>query len=96
MPRDHLETIRNGQRAFSQGDLSWVEDSVAEDVEWHPTGKFPGMEGVYRGHGAIDQWMQTIRAEWEEFEVTLEEVLREEDQAVVVAGDPEAGLHRAR
>lgn len=84
MPRENLELIRRGHEAFSRGDLSWVRGSVAEDVEWLPTGTFPGLEGVYRGVDAIDKWMATIRAEWEEFEVSLEEVLREEAEVIVI------------
>jgi ketosteroid isomerase-like protein len=79
-----LDTIRRGQQAFSRGDISWAEELVAEDVEWHPTGTFPGLENVYRGPGALERWMEAIRAEWEEFEVSLEEVLREEGDAIVV------------
>jgi ketosteroid isomerase-like protein len=79
-----LDTIRRGQQAFSRGDVSWARELVAEDVEWHPTGTFPGLEDVYRGPGALERWMEAIRAEWEEFEVSLGEVLREEGDAVVV------------
>ena len=45
---------------------------------------FPGLKEVYRGGDAIEEWMETVRLEWEEFEVTLEEVLREQADAVVV------------
>jgi ketosteroid isomerase-like protein len=84
MPKEFLELIRRGHEGFNRGDLSWVRDSVAEDVEWHPTGSFPGFEGVYLGHDAVDLWMETIRAEWSEFEVSMEEVLGEADDAVVI------------
>jgi ketosteroid isomerase-like protein len=84
MPKEYLELIRRGHEGFNRGDLSWVRESVAEDVEWHPTGSFPGLEGVYRGHDAIDNWMETIRAEWAEFEVSMEEVLRETDDTVLI------------
>ena len=69
---------------FNRGDLSWSKTAVADDVEWGTTGAFPGLEGVYRGPDAIEEWMETVRAEWEEFEVTLDEVLREEEDAIVV------------
>jgi ketosteroid isomerase-like protein len=84
MSQQHLETIRRGQEFFSGGDLSWAKEVVADDVAWHPTGSFPGLEGVYRGPEALDRWMQAIRAEWEEFEVTLGEVLRDEGEDLVV------------
>jgi ketosteroid isomerase-like protein len=69
---------------FNRGDLSWAKTEVAEDVAWGTTGAFPGLEGVYRGPDAIAEWMETVRAEWEEFEVTLAEVLWEEEDAIAV------------
>jgi ketosteroid isomerase-like protein len=80
----HLETIRQGHRAFNLGEVTWAEKLVAEDADWRPTGEFPGMEGVYRGPEAMVRWMETIRAEWEEFEVSLGDVLAEEGDAVAV------------
>lgn len=34
---------------------------------------------------ALDQWMESLRAEWQEFDVSLAEVLAEGDDAVAVA-----------
>jgi ketosteroid isomerase-like protein len=79
-----VETIREGHEGFNRGDLTWAKTSVAEDVEWGTTEMFPGLAGVYRGPDAIEEWMETVRAEWEEFEVSLVEVLREEPNAIVV------------
>jgi ketosteroid isomerase-like protein len=80
----HLETIRRGQEAFNRGDLSTSREWVAEDVEWHPTESFPGVEGVYRGPDAMDRWMETIRAEWQEFEVSLDDVLHNEGDVLII------------
>jgi ketosteroid isomerase-like protein len=84
MAHERVDIIRRGHEGFSRGDLSWTKQFVAEDVEWRPTGSFPGLEGVYRGPEALERWMATIRAEWEEFEVTLDEVVKEEGDTVVV------------
>ncbi len=80
-----METIREGHAAFNRGDNSWATTAAAEEVEWLPTGSFPGLEGVYRGPEAIERWMETIRAEWEEFGVSLAEVLEEGDDVVLIA-----------
>jgi hypothetical protein len=45
------------------------------DVECGAVGAFPGVEGLYRGPESIGEWMDVIRSEWEEFEVTLDKVL---------------------
>ena len=44
-------------------------------MECGAVGAFPGVEGLYRGPEAIAEWMDIIRSEWEEFEVTLDKVL---------------------
>jgi ketosteroid isomerase-like protein len=84
VPGRHVQTIREGQEGFTRGDLSWAKANVAEEVEWGTTANFPGLEGVYRGPDALQEWMETIRAEWEEFKVSTDQVLREEDDAIVI------------
>jgi ketosteroid isomerase-like protein len=84
MSEEQIETIRKGQQAFSRGDTGWALEQVADDVEWHPTGAWLGLEESYRGPEGVMEWMETLRAEFEEFEVLLEEVLSEEGDAVVV------------
>jgi hypothetical protein len=49
------------------------------------SGAFPGVEGGYRGLEAVPEWMELIRAEWEDFEVKLDEVLYDGDDVLVVA-----------
>jgi ketosteroid isomerase-like protein len=83
--RRHVDTIRIGYEGFNRGDLRAAREILAEDVEWGTTGAFPGIEGVYRGPDALDEWMESLRAEWREFSVGLAEVLAETDDAVVLA-----------
>jgi ketosteroid isomerase-like protein len=85
MAGQHLDAILRGHEAFNRGDLTPAKVTVTEDVEWGTTGTWPGLSGTFHGPDALDAWMETIRAEWVEFEVTLVEVLREQDRAVAVA-----------
>jgi ketosteroid isomerase-like protein len=39
---------------------------------------------MYRGPEAIQAWMDAIRSAWEQFEVTLDEVLHDEGDLLVV------------
>jgi ketosteroid isomerase-like protein len=84
VPGRHVDTIREGIAGFNRGDVSWAKTAVATDVEWGTTGAFPGLEGVYRGPDALEEWMKTVRAEWEQFEVTIAEVLREQEDAIAI------------
>jgi ketosteroid isomerase-like protein len=60
-------------------------DLATPDVEWGTSGTFPGLVGVYRGPEALPRWMDTIRSAWEKFEVTPDEVVRDEGDVLVVA-----------
>ena len=89
MSEETLEILRRGHEAFSQGDKSAFESLAAEysrpDVEWGATGAFPGVDAVYRGPDAIQEWHDVVRSVWEEFEVSLDEVLHDGGDVVVVA-----------
>jgi ketosteroid isomerase-like protein len=84
MSREALATVKRGHEAFNRGVVSVVLDLATPEVEWGATGAFPGVEGRYHGREAIQEWADVIRAEWEEFGVSLEQVLHEGDDLVVV------------
>jgi ketosteroid isomerase-like protein len=84
VPGRHVDTIQIGYDGFNRADLTEARKILAEDVEWRTTGAFPGLEGVYRGRDALDQWMEALRAEWRELDVGIAEVLAETDDAVAV------------
>jgi ketosteroid isomerase-like protein len=78
-----IAILRRGHDAFSRGDISVVINLVTPDVEWGATGIFPGLEGTYRGRDSIQDWANTIRTEWEGFEVALDEIVRDQDDVLV-------------
>jgi ketosteroid isomerase-like protein len=81
--QENLANLTRGYDAFTRGDMSTVTDLATPDVEWGAT-NFPGIEGVYRGPDGMRRWMDTIRSAWDEFEVTLDEVLHDRGDVVVV------------
>jgi len=89
MSEETLATLRRGYEAFNRGDTSVIREFAREvatpDVEWGATGAFPGVEDTYRGPEAMQGWMDIIRSAWEEFEVSLDEVLHDGDDILVVA-----------
>jgi ketosteroid isomerase-like protein len=85
MSQELIGKIRVGHDGFNRGDLSRARPNLAEDVEWGTTGTWPGLEGVYRGPDALDDWMEVLHSEWETFRVSLDEVIRDDGDAVVVA-----------
>jgi ketosteroid isomerase-like protein len=84
MSRELLEKVQLGHKAFNRGDLAEARSNLTEDVEWSTTGTWPGLEGTYRGPDALDQWMETLRSEWETFTVSLDEVISDAGDVVVV------------
>ena len=85
MSRTTLANLKRGYEAFNRGDASVAMDLATPDVEWGTSGTFPGLVGVYRGPEALPRWMDTIRAAWEKFEVTPDEVVRDQGDVLVVA-----------
>lgn len=85
MSEETVANLRRGYEAFNRGDASAAMKLATPDVEWGTTGTFPGLVGVYRGPEALPRWMETIRSAWEEFEVTPDEVVRDEGDVLVVA-----------
>jgi ketosteroid isomerase-like protein len=84
MTPENLELVRRGHAAFTRGDLSPIRRIVAVDVDWGTTGSFPGLEASYRGSDALDAWMDAVRAAWEWFEVTVDDVLRDDGDVLVI------------
>lgn len=84
MSRQVLEVVRRGQEAFSRGDTAAVRETVTEDVEWGTTAAFPGIQPLYRGADELERWVGSIREAWARFEVSIDEVLYEGDEAAVI------------
>ena len=57
---------------------------MAEDVDWGTSGAFAGLEHTYRGPDALERWMDAVRSAWEWFEVTIAEVIAEEENLLVL------------
>ena len=88
MSQETLAILRRGYDRFTRGDtaamLEFARELGTSDMEWGATGAFPGVEGTYRGPEAIKEWMDVIRSAWVKFEVSLDEVLYDGDDVVVV------------
>jgi ketosteroid isomerase-like protein len=85
MSRETFANLKRGYEALNWGDASVAMDLATPDVEWGTSGTFPGLVGVYRGPETLPRWMDTIRSAWEKFELTPDEVVRDEGDVLVVA-----------
>jgi ketosteroid isomerase-like protein len=66
MSKETLATLRRGYDTINRGDTSLLAGLARElatlDVEWGAIGAFPGIEGMYQGPEAIQEWMEVIRS----------------------------------
>jgi ketosteroid isomerase-like protein len=85
MSQELLEKIQIGHEGFSRGDLTEAKRDMSEDVEWGTTGAWPGLEGTYRGRDSLDEWMQILHSEWDRFGVSLDEVILDDGDVMVLA-----------
>jgi hypothetical protein len=84
MPGEHLDTLRRGHEAFNRGEIEAARGVFAEGVDWGTTGLWPGMETSYHGLDGLQRWADAVRSEWERFEVSIDEVLSDRSDVLVV------------
>jgi ketosteroid isomerase-like protein len=84
MSEENVDRIRRGHEGFTRGDISSLQDEVADDVDWGTTGAFPGLDRSYVGRDALERWMDAVRSAWESFEVEIGEVVRDADDVLVL------------
>jgi ketosteroid isomerase-like protein len=69
---------------FTQGTDDLYE-LVDPDVDWEPiTARLDGT--TYRGHDGVRQWVEDMKADWDEFETHVEEVRDLGDDRVLSLG----------
>ncbi len=84
MSQENVELVCRALEAFASGDTATLSGLAADDVEWGTTGGFAGIQPVYRGADALEEWVYDIREAWAEFELSIDEVLYDADPVVVV------------
>ena len=57
---------------------------LASDVEFHVSGAFPDLEGVYRGHDGVRALTERLNEPWEEISLEPERIIDVDDERVVV------------
>ena len=85
MSQERVATLMRAMEAFNRGDSSVPIAISTPEVEWGAIGAFPGVEVRYRGPHGIEEWMEAIRSAWEVFEVSVDEVLYDEGDLLVMA-----------
>ena len=84
MSDELIEKILIGHEGFNRGDLSEANRNLSKDVEWGTTGTWPGLDETYHGPDALNDWMEVLHSEWETFRVSLDEVVEDAGDVVVL------------
>jgi ketosteroid isomerase-like protein len=72
MSQENVEIARQHHDAFNRRDIPAFLAALDPDVEWIPI--MAALEGhVYRGHEAVQRWIEDLFRDWEFFEPMGEE-----------------------
>jgi ketosteroid isomerase-like protein len=72
---DDIQLIRNGIRAWSRGDLEGTLANLHPDIEYIPSGLFPGVAGAYRGHDGFKEFWRDFRQAWERITFHIDHIV---------------------
>jgi ketosteroid isomerase-like protein len=72
---DALAMIRDGLAAWSRGDLEGALHGLDPEIEWIPSGLFPGVDPRYHGHEGFRQFWSDFRELWEQIEMEVVQIV---------------------
>jgi ketosteroid isomerase-like protein len=84
MSQENVEIVRRGVEAYNRRDLDGILENWAPDavVDWSNS---RGVDaGVYRGHGEIRAFWQRFRATWDEVRFEIDDPVEVEDGLLIV------------
>ena len=88
--QQQVAMIRGFYEAFARGDLPFILDNLAEDVEWRSPPSVPWSQGVHRGRDAVGRYFGRLGEHCSEFQVEPREFLAGDDHVVSI------GTYRGR
>jgi len=88
MSEENVEIVRRGletlREALERRDFDSVFDAdvLADDVEWIPTGSFPGPNS-YRGRDGVTEYMRTWAEDFDHLSFDIERLIDAPDDRIV-------------
>ena len=86
MVTDVVTTIRNGLAAWSRGDLDATLADFDPEIEFRPSGLYPGLDQVYRGHDAFRRFWSEFRDVWLYIEIAVDRIVEGEPPLAAMVG----------
>jgi ketosteroid isomerase-like protein len=75
MSRQNVEVVRTVVDAVNDRDIACLLELTNPDVEWHTFLAELRVEGAYRGHDGIRQWLRDVEDAWEFLRVEIDDTL---------------------
>jgi ketosteroid isomerase-like protein len=72
--RENVEALRRWIAAFNQRDIECMLGFFDPDIEWRPSGVFPGLDSVYVGHDEFKRFWSEFVLPWESLALSIDEV----------------------
>jgi ketosteroid isomerase-like protein len=77
------DLIRASYRAWQEDDLDKLIETCDPAIELLPSGSFPDLETIYRGHNGVRDFWNAMRAPWEWFYLDVDRIVEGKDRAAV-------------
>jgi len=84
MSRENEETLRRGFDAWNRGDLEAQLAMLHPEIEYVPSGLFPGVAPIYRGHAGYRDFWRDFNQVWESLRIEIKELHEVGEQYVVL------------
>jgi ketosteroid isomerase-like protein len=84
MSRENVEIARAAYSAWNRGDLDAVAARMHPDIEMTQDSRIPGATNT-TGRSAARAWLGAFFETWEQFDLTVEEIVDAGEQVAVVA-----------
>jgi ketosteroid isomerase-like protein len=80
----NTELAERGYGAWNDDDLDALLAICHDEVEYHTSGVFPGLEPVYRGKEGMRRWWGTFHEPWSEIKVIPVRIAERPDGVAVL------------
>jgi ketosteroid isomerase-like protein len=78
-----VEVVRAIYDAWNAGDFEAARPFIDDEMEFRPSGEFPGFKEVYYGAEGVWQFWQTMMEAWEQMRIEVVDVIEQGSKVVV-------------
>jgi ketosteroid isomerase-like protein len=80
----NTELVARGYESWNEDDLDGMLSFCHPEVEYHPSGVFPGLDPVYAGEEGIRRWWADFHEPWREIKVIPERFAERGDAVAIL------------